>query len=95
MVTHSSILACRIPWTEASGRLQPMGSQSWTGLRECQSVVSCSYSKWPQGGSTFPYSFLVSRAAGALGKVCLLGYAFKWNVPEQTPEGLCFTTSAA
>ena len=23
MATHSSILACRIPWTEASGRLSP------------------------------------------------------------------------
>ena len=25
--THSSILACRIPWTEEPGRLQFMGSQ--------------------------------------------------------------------
>ena len=27
MVTHSSILAWRIPWTEDPGRLQSMGSQ--------------------------------------------------------------------
>ena len=27
MPTHSSILACRIPWTEEPGRLQSMGSQ--------------------------------------------------------------------
>ena len=27
MVTHSSILAWRIPWTEKPGRLQPTGSQ--------------------------------------------------------------------
>ena len=27
MVTHSSILAWEIPWTEKSGRLQAMGSQ--------------------------------------------------------------------
>ena len=27
MVTHSSILACRISWTEEPGRLQSMGSQ--------------------------------------------------------------------
>ena len=27
---HSRILAWRIPWTEESGRLQSMGSQSWT-----------------------------------------------------------------
>ena len=26
MATHSSILACRIPWTEEPGRLQSMGS---------------------------------------------------------------------
>ena len=28
MATHPSILAWRIPWTEDSGRLQSMGSQS-------------------------------------------------------------------
>ena len=27
MSTHSSILACEIPWTEEPGGLQPMGSQ--------------------------------------------------------------------
>ena len=27
MVTHSSILAWRIPWTKKPGRLQSMGSQ--------------------------------------------------------------------
>ena len=27
MVTDSSILACRIPWTEEPGRLQSVGSQ--------------------------------------------------------------------
>ena len=27
MATHSSILAWKIPWTEAPGRLQSMGSQ--------------------------------------------------------------------
>ena len=27
MATHSSILACRIPWTEEPGRLQSVGSQ--------------------------------------------------------------------
>ena len=32
MATHSNILAWRIPWTEESGRLQFMGSQSWTRL---------------------------------------------------------------
>ena len=30
MATHFSILACRILWTDEPGRLQSMGSQSWT-----------------------------------------------------------------
>ena len=35
MATHSSILAWRIPWTEAPGRLQSMGfAKSQTGLRD-------------------------------------------------------------
>ena len=35
MTTHSSILACEIPWTEESGRVQPTGSQvPFIGLRE-------------------------------------------------------------
>ena len=28
MAIHSSTLACKIPWTEEPGRLQPMGSQT-------------------------------------------------------------------
>ena len=33
MVTHSSILAWRIPWTEEPGKLQSMGvPKSWTWL---------------------------------------------------------------
>ena len=30
MATHSSTLAWKIPWMEEPGRLQSMGSQSWT-----------------------------------------------------------------
>ena len=30
MATHSSILVWRIPWTKERGRLQSIGSQSWT-----------------------------------------------------------------
>ena len=29
MATHSSILACRIPWTEETGRLQSIGCEEW------------------------------------------------------------------
>ena len=34
MATHSSILAWRIPWTEAPNRLQSMASQNWTRLSD-------------------------------------------------------------
>ena len=34
MATHSSILAWRIPWTEETGGLQSMGSQSRTPLSD-------------------------------------------------------------
>ena len=34
MTTHCSILAWRIPWTEEPGRLQSMGLQSWTRLKQ-------------------------------------------------------------
>ena len=29
MATHSSILACRIPWTEEPGGQQSMGHKQW------------------------------------------------------------------
>ena len=35
MVTHSSILAWKIPWTEEPGGLQSMESQSQTQLSTC------------------------------------------------------------
>ena len=34
MATHSSILACGIPWTEEPGGLQPWGGKSKTGLSD-------------------------------------------------------------
>ena len=35
MATHTSILACEMPWTEDPGRLRSMGSQkSWTPLSD-------------------------------------------------------------
>ena len=40
MATHSSILAWRIPWTEESGRLQSMWSQSWTWLSDLDSLYT-------------------------------------------------------
>ena len=38
MATHSSVLAWKIPWTEETGWLQSMGSQSRTQLNMAQSI---------------------------------------------------------
>ena len=38
--THSSILPWKIPWTEKSGRLQSIGSQSWTQLSDLTSLAA-------------------------------------------------------
>ena len=34
MATHSSILACRIPWIDEPGGLESTGSQRWTQLKQ-------------------------------------------------------------
>ena len=39
MVTHSSILAWRIPWTEEPGGLQSIVWKSWTGLKQLSTWV--------------------------------------------------------
>ena len=39
MATHPCILTWRIPWTKEPGRLQSMGSQSWTRLSDYHSLI--------------------------------------------------------
>ena len=39
MATHSSILACRSPWTEDPGGLQSLGSQTLTQLSDTLSFT--------------------------------------------------------
>ena len=39
MATHSRTLAWKIPWTEELGRLQSMGSKSWTWLSNFTSLI--------------------------------------------------------
>ena len=39
MATHSSFLACRIPWTEEPGRLQSMGPQKSCSPWACKRVA--------------------------------------------------------
>ena len=42
MAAHSSVLACRIPWTEEPGGPQSMGPQSQTPLKRLSSSSSSS-----------------------------------------------------
>ena len=50
MATHSSILACRIPWTEEPRRLQCMGSQrvghEWSDLARTYTYITLYYLPW-------------------------------------------------
>ena len=41
MVTHSSILACKIPWTEEPGGLQSMGLQRIRGDLATKQQIHC------------------------------------------------------
>ena len=49
MTTHSSILACRIPWTEEPGSFQSIGSQrvrhNWSDLACMHACTWCKWSK--------------------------------------------------
>ena len=52
MATHSSILAWRIQWTEKSGWLQTIGSQSQTRLKRLSTQACMQTSNWfPWNGS--------------------------------------------
>ena len=43
--THSSTIAWKIPWTEEPGRLQFMGSQSWSRLSDFTSLTYMEFRK--------------------------------------------------
>ena len=47
LVTYSSILAWRIPWTEEPGRLQSIGSQSQTQLKRLSAHTRAHFQDCP------------------------------------------------
>ena len=49
MATHSSILACRIPWIEEPGGLPPVGPQSQTGLKQLSKRLDLGAGGWGRG----------------------------------------------
>ena len=58
MATHSSVLACKIPWTEEPGRLQFMGSQrlrhNWAAKNNNNSSFIFSYPEFSLSFSSPP-----------------------------------------
>ncbi len=59
-----------------------------------QCFPRCCYRKRPQGGSISSCPTLVTRGSRAWRKVLFLGPQFEWNVPEETPNGLCLIASS-
>ena len=53
MVTYSSIVAWKIPWTEEPGGQQSMGLQSWTWLCDWAHKLLVQFSSVAQSCSTF------------------------------------------
>ena len=49
MVTHSSTLAWKIPWTEEPGRLQSVGSQRESDTTELLYLLSISVTYYYEG----------------------------------------------
>ena len=69
MATDLSILAWRIPWTEEPGRLQSMGLQSWTQLKQLSAcarththTLTHTHGKYRRNelGSYLVHSFILS-----------------------------------
>ena len=46
MATHSSTLACKIPWMEECGRLQSMGSQESDTTEQLHFYFQNAFLKW-------------------------------------------------
>ena len=65
MTTHSSILACRVPWAEEPGGLQSTGSQrvrhSRAGMRSSGKGLAETWSLNMQSGETFVTQWFLGR----------------------------------
>ena len=77
MATHSNILAWKVPWTEEPGRLQSLGSQSWTWQsdwvhRHCWFLVMTPHS------STLAWKIPWTEEPDRLQSMGLLGVGHDW-----------------
>ena len=73
MAPHSSTLAWKIPWMEKPGRLQSMGSRSWTQLSDF--TFTFTFMHWRRKWQPTPV-FLSgeSQGQGSLVGCCLWGH---------------------
>ena len=81
MVTHSSIFAWRIPWTEKSGGLQSMGSQrvrhDWSNLAPTYKQYSSYFNTWGESfknRETLGQALPTSRGKRCYVNTCLIKY---------------------
>ena len=77
MATHSGILAWRIPWREKPGRLQSIGLQSQTWLRDYRMPRKISLRRWHLGRDL----------DGKMGwsRACREEEFLGWDLPVQEP----------
>ena len=80
MAPHSSTLAWKIPWMEEPGRLQSMGSQSWTWLSDFTFNFHFSLSCIGKGnGNPFQCSCLENPRDGGAWWATVYGVAQSWT----------------
>ena len=93
MATHSSILACRILWTEEPGGLLSMGLQSRTWLKRL-SMHACT---GEGNGNPLQYSCLENPRDGGAWWAAVYGVAQRWTQlkrqQQQQPDNFVFLSS--
>ena len=88
-MTHSSILAWRIPWTEEPGGLQSMGSQmSWTPLNDQTSATNSLQLLRGKDRSPERSGDFLRQQRGNKAGVCTLILTF---VVQHQGRGYCFS----
>ena len=85
IVTHSSILAWRVPWMEKPGRLQSMGSPSRTQLSDFTYVLTSSH-LYMTTGKTIDFHTLNESISYS----DMWLFATTWTVAHQAPLSIAF-----
>ena len=93
MATHSSFLACEIPWTEESGRLQAMGSQELDTTERLNDNSKAAKAAKPTPYPKHTHSTLPSYSSASpslLSRLEVFRAPSGGNsIPSPIPRGLC------